>query len=300
MIIKFNNEVKERIDVFLSESTHMSRSLIKKQIKEENILVNNNVIKPNYKLSLGDEIIVPEITEEIPDIQGEDIALNIKYEDEYLLVIDKPSNMVVHPAPGNYSGTLVNALIHYSKNLSDINGEFRPGIVHRIDKDTSGLLIVAKTNEAHQKLSEMIKDREIKREYKAIVHGEIPEKEAKIIAPIGRDQNDRKRMCVTDKNSKDATTLLTLLDSNQNYSLIKCSLLTGRTHQIRVHLKYINHPVLGDPKYGPRKTIDTIGQALHAYRLEFNHPITDEKIVVMSELPQEFVNSLEKTELKDI
>lgn len=298
-IIINNKDQETRVDKFLAEQLNKPRSQIQKLIKEEAVLVNNLRTKNNYKLIINDKIEVKQTEPEVVEIKAENIPLNIVYEDDYLIVINKPSNMVVHPAVGNYSGTLVNALQYYSNNLSDINGEFRPGIVHRIDKNTSGLLIVAKTNEVHNLLSEMIQNKDVDRKYKCIVHGKILEEQAVIKAPIGRNPADRKKMAVVEKNSKEAQTQIKVIDSNENYTLIECSLLTGRTHQIRVHLKYINHPVVGDPQYGPKKTIDTIGQALHAYNLSFIHPITQEKLSFYAPYPEEFIETLQKVELKD-
>ncbi len=291
---------KIRVDKFLSEKLQMPRNQVQKLIDQEVVLINDQKIKNNYKLQTNDKIIVNEIKEEEITIEPQNIPLNIMYEDEYLLIVNKPSNMVVHPAVGNYSNTLVNALQYYSNSLSDIGGKFRPGIVHRIDKDTSGLLLIAKTNQAHNKLSEMIKEKQVDRKYKAIVHGKTLEKKAIINAPIGRNVNDRKKMSVTEKNSKEAQTEITVLDSNENYTLIKCKLFTGRTHQIRVHMKFINHPIVGDVQYGPKKTIDTKGQALHAYNLSFVHPFTKEKIDIYAPYPEEFINTLKKTGLKEV
>ena len=301
MIIRTEREnIDKRIDFFLSEKIDESRSHIQKLIQDEKVQVNGKIIKSKYKIHKNDEIEVTKMEVIDYEVKAQNIPLDIRYEDEYLLIINKPTNMVVHPAPGNYENTLVNALMYYSKNLSDLNGEFRPGIVHRIDKDTSGLLIVAKDNKTHQKLSDMIRNKTIKRKYKVIVHGDFIQEEAKIIAPIGRDVKDRKKMTVTAKNSKEAITHIKLLNSNDSYSLIECELQTGRTHQIRVHLQYIKYPVVGDPKYGRKKTIDTEGQALHSYKLEFIHPMTEEEIKIICELPREFEKTLEEIKLKDV
>lgn len=298
IIIK-NKEQELRVDKFLTDYLTKPRSQVQKLVKDGLVLVNEQPTKNNYKLTMNDEIIITQQEPEVIEIKPENIPLNIVYEDEYLLVVNKPSNMVVHPAVGNYSGTLVNALQYYSANLSDINGEFRPGIVHRIDKNTSGLLLIAKTNEVHNLLSTMIQNKDVKRKYKCLVHGKILEETALIKAPIGRNPNDRKKMAVVEKNSKEAQTQIKVVDANEEYSLLECSLLTGRTHQIRVHLKYINHPVVGDPQYGPKKTIDTIGQALHAYNLAFMHPITKQEINLFAPYPQEFVQTLTKVGLED-
>ncbi len=300
MKIKINKENNnKRIDKFLPEVLSKPRSQVQKLITSELIFVNGEITKNNYKLNEGDLIEIKEVEEVKEVVNPQKMDLNIVFEDEYLLVVNKPSNMVVHPAPGHYTDTLVNGLQYYSDSLSDVNGEFRPGIVHRIDKNTSGLLIIAKTNQAHNILAQMISDKEVKREYKAIIHGKMMEKEAVIKAPIGRNQIDRKKMTVTEKNSKYAQTNVKVIDYNEFYTLVKCELQTGRTHQIRVHLKYINHPVVGDPEYGPKKTIDTIGQALHAYRLSFEHPITKEKLEFIAELPAEFKKTLDLVGLND-
>lgn len=288
-----------RIDKFLAEKIKEPRNQIQNLLLEEKILLNENPTKNKYILKVGDEINIISKEQKQIELKAQNIKINIVYEDDDLLVIDKESGMVVHPAPGNPDGTLVNALLYYSENLSDINGEFRPGIVHRIDKDTSGLLIVAKTNDAHNKLAQMIKDREISREYKALVHGEMVEQNAIIKAPVGRDPLNRKRMKVTEKNSKYAETNVTVLDRNAEYTFVKCKLLTGRTHQIRVHLKYINHPLVGDPTYGPRKTLDVKGQALHAYKLKFIHPNTNQQLSFTSKLPKYFQEVLNDLNLKD-
>ncbi len=300
MKIKINKENNnKRIDKFLPEVLSKPRSQVQKLITSELIFVNGEITKNNYKLNEGDLIEIKEVEEVKEVVNPQKMDLNIVYEDEHLLVVNKPSNMVVHPAPGHYTDTLVNGLQYYSDSLSDVNGEFRPGIVHRIDKNTSGLLIVAKTNQAHNILAQMISDKEVKREYKAIIHGKMIEREAVIKAPIGRNQIDRKKMSVTEKNSKFAQTNVKVLNYNEFYTLVKCELQTGRTHQIRVHLKYINHPVVGDPEYGPKKTIDTIGQALHAYRLSFEHPITKEKLEFIADLPDEFKKTLDIVGLSD-
>lgn len=294
-----DTEAQVRVDRFLADHLELSRSQIQHLLIEEKILINGSSVKSKYKVKANDVISVISQTQEQINVQAQDIPLNIVYEDEYLLVVDKKSGMVVHPAAGNPDQTLVNALLHHSNTLSDVNGEFRPGIVHRIDKDTSGLLIVAKTNEVHNLLAEMIKERTISRRYKAIVHGEIKEQNAIIKAPIGRDPVNRKRMTVTEKNSKYAETHVRVLSRNPLYSFIECKLLTGRTHQIRVHLKYIGHPLVGDPTYGPRKTTDVQGQALHAYNLGFVHPVTKEELNFTSELPNYFKLKLSELELKE-
>jgi 23S rRNA pseudouridine1911/1915/1917 synthase len=226
-------------------------------------------------------------------VEPENIELDIVFEDESIIVINKPSGMVVHPGAGNKNGTLVNALMYHSNQLSDLNGSFRPGIVHRIDKDTSGLLVVAKTNDAHKKLAQNIKEHKIDRKYVCIVHGLIAENSADIDAPIGRDPSDRKKMIVIARNSKLAYTSFDVMKRYKNYTLLECKLKTGRTHQIRVHMKYIGYPIVGDPVYGKKNSIDTKGQALHAKTLSFNHPVTDEIMSFEAPLPEEFLNTLE-------
>lgn len=283
----------ERIDKFLAQKLDKSRSLVQKLIKDELVLVNGEVVKTNYSVADGDEIDVKQLdvvynTNIIP----QPMDLDIVYEDDDLLVINKPSGLVVHPAPGHYQDTLVNGLLAYSNKLSDINGEFRPGIVHRIDKDTSGLLVVCKNNETHEELANQLSDKTLFRQYLAIVHGEIEEDEGEIIAPIGRDPRDRVKMAVVAKNSKEAQTNFKVLERYDHYTLVSCNLLTGRTHQIRVHFDFINYPLVGDPLYGIKPTIDTKGQALHAYKLGFIHPRSGEYMEFEAKPPQEFVDTL--------
>lgn len=279
-----------RLDAFLVKLLNNSRSNIDKHIKLGDILVNNSVVKTGYSLKEGDIIEINEWTEKT-DVLPEEIPLDIYYEDEHVIVVNKKSGMVVHPGNGNYTGTLVSALLNYTENLSDINGTDRPGIVHRIDKDTSGLLLISKTNEAHKILSEDFKNKKIKRKYIALVSGIIKEDKGKINAPIGRSLNDRKKMCVTEKNSKNAITNFIVLERYNNSTLIECILETGRTHQIRVHMSYINHPVINDPVYG--KQINDYGQLLHAGYLGFNHPITKEFLEFNCPLETEFLNILD-------
>lgn len=285
-----------RIDKYLMEELLFSRSKIQRMIESDNILVNDKSVKSSYKLKIGDNIYIDEEYNEDVDIVPEKIDLDIVYEDEYLLVINKPSGMVVHPAVGNYSGTLVNGLMYHCNNdLSSVNGEVRPGIVHRIDKDTSGLLVVAKNDEVHNELAKQIAMKSVKREYVALVHGVILEDTATIDAPIGRDVNDRKKMGVTDINSKDAVTHLRVLERLDKATLILCKLETGRTHQIRVHLNYIEHPVVNDPIYGKRKMDDiTFGQMLHAKTLGFVHPITNKYLEFSVDVPDKFNEILDK------
>lgn len=283
----------ERIDKFLAQKLDKSRSLVQKLIKDELVLVNGEVVKTNYSVADGDEIDVKQLdVVDNTNIIPQPMDLDIVYEDDDLLVINKPSGLVVHPAPGHYQDTLVNGLLAYSNKLSDINGEFRPGIVHRIDKDTSGLLVVCKNNESHEKLANQLSDKTLFRQYLAIVHGEIEEDEGEIIAPIGRDPRDRVKMAVVAKNSKEAQTNFKVLERYDHYTLVSCNLLTGRTHQIRVHFDFINYPLVGDPLYGIKPTIDTKGQALHAYKLGFIHPRSGEYMEFEAKPPQEFVDTL--------
>lgn len=283
----------ERIDKFLAQKLDKSRSLVQKLIKDELVLVNGEVVKTNYSVVDGDEIDVKQLdVVDNTNIIPQPMDLDIVYEDDDLLVINKPSGLVVHPAPGHYQDTLVNGLLAYSNKLSDINGEFRPGIVHRIDKDTSGLLVVCKNNETHEELANQLSDKTLFRQYLAIVHGEIEEDEGEIIAPIGRDPRDRVKMAVVAKNSKEAQTNFKVLERYDHYTLVSCNLLTGRTHQIRVHFDFINYTLVGDPLYGIKPTIDTKGQALHAYKLGFIHPRSGEYMEFEAKPPQEFVDTL--------
>lgn len=279
-----------RIDKYLINELQYSRSKIQRMIDSNNILVNDKSVKSSYTLHIGDEITINEEYSEVIDIIPEDIPLDIYYEDEYLLVVNKPSGMVVHPAAGNQEKTLVNALMfHCNNNLSTLNGEVRPGIVHRIDKDTSGLLLAAKTDEVHADLAEQIAKKTVTRKYIALVQGIINEDTATIDAPIGRDANNRKKMAVTDINSKDAVTHLRVLERYAKATLIECKLETGRTHQIRVHLNYIGHPLVNDPVYGYKKLDDeNFGQMLHAKTLGFVHPITKEYLEFTSNPPKRF------------
>ena len=276
-----------RLDKYLSLNTDISRSLITKMLKENYVFVNDKVEKPSYKVCVGDIIEIKDGFIKESDVKPVEMDIKIVYEDDYLMVIDKPSGLVVHPGAGNYDNTLVNGLKFYTDNLSDGFEESRPGIVHRIDKDTSGLLIVAKTNKCEELLADMFKKHTIKREYIALVHGVIYEDKAKIDAPIGRSNNDRKQMTVTGVNSKSAITHFQVLKRYKNFTLLKLRLETGRTHQIRVHMKYINHPIYNDPVYSNDKA-DEFGQFLHSYSMELTHPITGENLKFTSELPKEF------------
>ena len=293
MIIE-SNDVGKRIDKYLGEITEYTRSKIQKMIENKNVTVNGKDVKSSYILKENDYLEITEYIEET-DILPENIPLDIYYEDDDLIVVNKPSGMVVHPAPGNYTGTLVNALLYHTNNLSTINTNIRPGIVHRIDADTSGLLIVAKNDKAHSILAEAIQKKEVVREYIALVEGTISEDTATIDAPIGRDVNNRKKMCVTSSNSKEAVTHIRVLERYNKATLIRCKLETGRTHQIRVHLNYINHPVVNDPVYGYKKLIDEkFGQMLHAEKLGFVHPTTKEYMEFTAAVPDKFNQILKK------
>lgn len=283
-----------RIDKYLLDKLDISRNKIQKLINDNNILVNGKSVKASYIVRVDDLIECDFLYKEKIDILPEDIPLDIVYEDDDLLVVNKPSGMVVHPAVGNYSHTLVNALMYHCNNLSQVNGVIRPGIVHRIDADTSGLLLVAKNDMAHVDLAKQISEKSVKREYITLVDGVIKEDTATIDAPIGRDVKNRKKMCVTADNSKDAITNIRVIERYKNSTLITCSLLTGRTHQIRVHMNYIGHSVINDPVYGSKKLIDPLfGQMLHARKIGFVHPRTHEYMEFSCEPPDKFLDILE-------
>ncbi|MFJ7648051.1 RluA family pseudouridine synthase [Lysinibacillus sp. NPDC097279] len=289
----------ERIDKAISSiQTEWSRTQISNWITEGIVKVNGETVKAKYKVKAGDvvEIIVPEA--EPLDVIAENLALDIVYEDADVLVVNKPKGMVVHPAPGHMTGTLVNGLMYQCKDLSGINGVMRPGIVHRIDKDTSGLLMVAKNDVAHESLVDQLVNKTVTRKYTALVHGHIAHDKGTIDAPIGRDQKDRQKQAVVDKG-KHAVTHFQVIERFGDYTLVECRLETGRTHQIRVHMNYIGFPLVGDPKYGPRKTIDFGGQVLHAGILGFNHPTTDEYMEFEAPLPVDYVQLLEELRNKD-
>lgn len=288
-------EKKIRIDKYLSENLEYSRSLVSKMLKEGNILVNGNKVKPSFLVNVGDSIEILKEYKETSHIVATKMDLNVVYEDDAILVINKPNGVVVHPGSGNKENTLANGLLYYTNNLSNINGECRPGIVHRLDKDTSGLMLVAKSNKAHEILSEDFKVHAVKREYIALLCGVLPHNEIKIDAPIGRDEKNRKKMCVTAKNSKNAITHLKVLKRYSKNTLVQLKLETGRTHQIRVHLKYIGYPVFNDPVYGTQN-IKEVGQFLHSKTIDFVHPLTKEVMHFTSELPKYFLDYLENLE----
>ncbi|GLB46867.1 pseudouridine synthase [Philodulcilactobacillus myokoensis] len=281
-----------RLDKVISNQfPKLSRSRIKKLIDQNQILVNNQIEKPNYKVNNGDQIQVKLLEPKKLNLKPEKIPLDIVYEDNDVIVVNKPQGMVVHPAPGHPDHTLVNALLYHTP-LSNINGTFRPGIVHRIDKDTSGLLMVAKNNNAHQSLSKQLKDKSNIRSYIALVHGNIKENGGVIDAPLGRSKKNRKMQAVV-ADGRQAVTHFKVLERFNRYTLVKCRLETGRTHQIRVHMKYIGHPLVGDPLYGPRKTIKGHGQFLHANTLGFKHPITNQEMLFHAPLPKIFQETLD-------
>ena len=282
----------KRLDIYLTEVLNESRNFISKNIKNGNITVNDNIVKSGYSLRENDIVKIGDLTVDT-DIKPEKIDIEILYEDDDIIVVNKRSGMVVHPGNGNTEHTLVNALMGHTDDLSEESGDERRGIVHRIDKDTSGILLIAKTNEAHRILSDDFKNKRIKRKYLALVYGVIENNRGKIDAPIGRSKTDRKRMCITADNSKKAVTNFTVLERYKNATLIECVLETGRTHQIRVHMEYINHPIVNDPVYGRRKLINDYGQMLHAEYLGFNHPITHKFMEFRTDPEPEFSEILE-------
>jgi len=278
----------ERVDKFLAmQNEEWSRSQVQAWIKEGRVTVDGETVKSNYRLQADDELTLRVPPPRELKILPEPMPLDIVYEDSDVVVVNKPRGLVVHPAPGHYSGTLVNGLLAHCKDLSGINGVLRPGIVHRIDKDTSGLLMVAKNDKAHMSLAAQLKEHTVQRKYVAIVHGVIPHEMGTIDAPIGRDPKNRQQMAVVFENSKPAVTHFLVLERFKNYTLVELQLETGRTHQIRVHMKYIGYPLAGDPKYGPKNTLELGGQALHAKTLGFVHPRTGEKLLFEAPLPQD-------------
>ncbi|MGG5369047.1 RluA family pseudouridine synthase [Enterococcus sp. AZ196] len=288
-----------RIDKALNERlADYSRSQIQQWIKEQCVSIDGKVVKANYKVSAGDKILIVIPEPEELDLVPENLELDIVYEDEDVVVVNKPQGMVVHPSAGHPKGTLVNGLLHQIKNLSTINDVVRPGIVHRIDKDTSGLLMVAKNDRAHEALAKQLKDKTSLRKYVALVHGEIPHEKGRIEAPIGRSKVNRKMQAVIE-SGKEAVTHFEVLQRFEDYTLIELQLETGRTHQIRVHMQYIGYPVAGDPLYGPKKTLKGNGQFLHAKLLGFEHPTTGEMMVFEAPLPEIFKKTLQQLKEKD-
>lgn len=282
------SDAGERVDKYITlQNEDWSRSQVQAWIKEGRVTVGGEPVKNNYKLQVEDELTLRVPPPREMTILPEPMPLDIVYEDSDVVVVNKPRGLVVHPAPGHYSGTLVNGLLAHCKDLSGINGVLRPGIVHRIDKDTSGLLMVAKNDKAHMSLAAQLKEHSVNRKYVAIVHGVIPHEMGTIEAPIGRDPKNRQQMAVVFENSKPAVTHFVVLERFKNYTLVELKLETGRTHQIRVHMKYIDHPLAGDPKYGPKQTLDLDGQALHAKTLGFVHPRTGERLEFEAPLPDE-------------
>jgi len=293
---EFTATTPERLDVFLAKQiTDHSRSFVQKLVLDGHVNVNQKIQKSNYKLCNGDhiEVVVPE--PQAISIQAEDLPLDILYEDQHIIVINKARGMIVHPASGIYSGTLVNALLAHCQDLSGINGEIRPGIVHRLDKDTSGVMIAAKDDLSHTSLAEQIKSKTAHRQYLAIVKGNIKEESGIIHGDIGRDPKDRKKMAIVAENGKPASTQFKVLERYGDYTLVECTLMTGRTHQIRVHMTHIGHPLIGDPKYGTTKSPFKInGQALHSENLSLIHPITKEKLFFSAPIPDDMAKILIK------
>ena len=288
ILIITENEAGQRADVALAAMLELTRSNMQKLLDEGRAVKGSKVIKSNYKLKLGDEIIVTLPEPQPLDVQPENIPLDIIYEDEDVVVVNKARGMVVHPAAGNYSGTLVNALLYHCKNLSGINGVIRPGIVHRLDKDTSGIMICAKNDAAHVSLSEQIQSKTAQRTYLAVVRGNIKTDSGVIETQIARDKDDRKKMAVVKEGGRNAVTEYEVVERFGKYTIVKCKLKTGRTHQIRVHMEYLGYPLVGDPKYSPMKTPFSInGQALHSLTLAFDHPRTGERMEFEAKLPED-------------
>ena len=293
-----DEETGERIDSFLSGKTDFTRTRIQQLIKDRNITVNGKPTKSSYKIEENDEIIieVPEV--ETTEIKPENIKIDIVYEDSDIAVINKQAGLVVHPAHGHYSGTLVNAILYHIKDLSGINGEIRPGIVHRLDKDTSGLIVIAKNDKVHAALTEMFQEKKIRKTYLAILKGKLNKSEGKIVTQIGRDKNDRKKMTVIDDitKGKNAITNYRIISQNNLFTLVKVNIETGRTHQIRVHMRHLGYPILGDSVYGRKDNEKR--QMLHAYKLEFLHPVTGRQMEFTGEIPEDFQKALKKSDLK--
>ena len=282
-------ETDARLDKYIADHSDLSRTRVKELLNEGRITVDGKPVKGSFRLQPGQEIVIDLPEDRELDVIPQDIPLDILYEDSDIIVVNKPKGMVVHPAPGVYEGTLVNALLYHCKDLSGINGTIRPGIVHRIDKDTTGCIVACKNDLAHESIARQLQDKTCHREYQAIVMGNIPHDDGLIDAPIGRDPRDRQRMCVTDKNSREARTRFHVKERFGSATWVECALETGRTHQIRVHMKYIGHPVMGDEKYGkPCKYMDTEGQVLHASDLTLIHPRTGETMHFTAPLPAYF------------
>ena len=293
-----DEETGERIDSFLSGKTDFTRTRIQQLIKDRNITVNGKPTKSSYKIEENDEIAIEVPEAETTEIKPENIEIDIVYEDSDIAVINKQAGLVVHPAHGHYSGTLVNALLYHIKDLSGINGEIRPGIVHRLDKDTSGLIVIAKNDKVHAALTEMFQEKKIRKTYLAILKGKLNKSEGKIVTQIGRDKNDRKKMTVIDDaaKGKNAITNYRVISQNNLFTLVKVNIETGRTHQIRVHMRHLGYPILGDSVYGRKDNEKR--QMLHAYKLEFIHPITGRQMEFIGEIPEDFQKALKKSDLK--
>lgn len=291
----------KRLDIFLAEKMPIySRSYIKKGIEEGKVKVSGQIVKPNYKLKEQDVVFSSIQPPPKPTLEPENIPLNIIYEDDDIIVLDKTRGMVVYPAQGNYSGTLVNALLYHTKNLSDINGVMRPGIVHRLDKDTSGIMVIAKNNAAHENLARQFSTRQVEKTYLAVVWGIINENAATINAPIGRHPVNRLQMTVTDENAKEAITHFQVIERFSEFTYVKVNIETGRTHQIRVHMKFIGHPIVGDLVYSKKKNPFKInGQALHSYKISFNHPRTKEQLEFEASIPDDFQTILDNLRKKE-
>lgn len=293
-----DEETGERIDSFLSGKTEFTRTRIQQLIKDKNITVNGKATKSSYKIEENDEIAIEVPEAETTEIKPENIKIDIVYEDSDIAVINKQAGLVVHPAHGHYSGTLVNAILYHIKDLSGINGEIRPGIVHRLDKDTSGLIVIAKNDKVHTALTEMFQEKKIKKTYLAILKGKLNKSEGKIVTQIGRDKNDRKKMTVIDDitKGKNAITNYKVVSQNNLFTLVKVNIETGRTHQIRVHMRHLGYPILGDSVYGRKDNEKR--QMLHAYKLEFLHPVTGHQMEFTGEIPEDFQKALKKSDLK--
>jgi len=293
-----DEETGERIDSFLSGKTEFTRTRIQQLIKEHNITVNGKATKSSYKIEKDDKIVIEVPEAETTEIKPENIKIDIVYEDSYIVVINKQAGLVVHPAHGHYSGTLVNAILYHIKDLSGINGEIRPGIVHRLDKDTSGLIVIAKNDKVHVTLTEMFQEKKIRKTYLAILKGKLNKSEGKVVTQIGRDKNDRKKMTVIDDITKGKTAITNyrVISQNSLFTLVKVNIETGRTHQIRVHMRHLGYPILGDSVYGRKDNEKR--QMLHAYRLEFLHPVTGNPMEFIGEIPEDFQRALKKSDLK--